>query len=97
MLGKTPESFFDSNVIKSGNLKEHQLWIFTGGTDTEVEAPVFWSSDVNRWLTEKVPDAGKDGRQKETRVSEDEIAGWYTDAINMNLGKLQEMEKDREV
>ena len=33
---------------------------------------------MNRWLTtEEVSDAGKDGGQKETRVSEDEIAGWY--------------------
>ena len=30
----------------------------TGRTDAE--APVFWSSDVNRRLLEKLPDAGKD-------------------------------------
>ena len=31
-----------------------QPWIFTRITDTEAEAPVFWSSDVNRWLIGKV-------------------------------------------
>ena len=77
VLGKTPESHLDSKEIKPGNLKGYQLWIFTGGTDTEAEAPVFWSSDMNRWLTEKVPDTGKDGGQKETRVLEDELAGWH--------------------
>ena len=32
-------------------------------------APVFWSSDANRRLIGKVPDAGKDGGQKEKRES----------------------------
>ena len=34
--------------------------IFTGRTDAEAEAPVFWSSDANRQLTGNVPDAEKD-------------------------------------
>ena len=42
------------------NLKGDQPWIFTGKADAEAEAPVFWSSDVNRQLIGKVPDAGKD-------------------------------------
>ena len=47
------------------------------GLFAEVEVPVFWSSDANRWLIGKVPDAGKDQGQKEKRVSEDEMAGWH--------------------
>ena len=43
----------------------------------------------------KVPDAGKDWGQKK-RVSEDETAWLHTDAMDMNLGKLQEMVRDRE-
>ena len=58
-----------------------------GRTDAEAEAPGFWSSDTNRWLIGKVPDAGKDWEQ-EKRASEDEM--------NMNVGKLQEMVRDRE-
>ena len=42
--------------------------------DAEAEAPVFWPSDANRQLIEKVPDAGKDQGQKEKMVSEDEMA-----------------------
>ena len=34
--------------------------------------------------------------QKEKRVSEDEMPRWITDTMNMNLGKLQEMMRDRE-
>ena len=55
------------------NLKGDQPWIFTGRT--EAETPVLWSSDANRWLTGKVPDAGKHCGQK--RVSENEMAGWH--------------------
>ena len=47
------------------------------GLFAEAEVPVFWSSDANRWLIGKVPDAGKDQGQKEKRVSEDEMAGWH--------------------
>ena len=96
MLEKTPESPLDSKELKPVNLKGVKPWIFTGRTDTEVEAPVFWSSDINRWLIRKVPDAGKDWGQKEKRASEDNMAGRITDAMNMNLGKFQEMVRDRE-
>jgi len=43
----------------------------------------------------KVPNAGKDRGQKEKRASEDEMDG-ITDAMNMNMGKLWEMVRDRE-
>ena len=56
---RTPESPLDSK-IKPVNLKGDQHWIVTGRTDAEAEAPVFWSSDVNRQLIGKVPDAEKD-------------------------------------
>ena len=49
-------------------------------------APVFWSSDVNRRLTGKVPDAGKDWGQKEKRVSEDELSGWHHQCNKHELG-----------
>ena len=74
---KTPESPLDSREIKPVNLKGDQPWIFTGSTDAEAEAPVFWSSHVNRGLIGKAPDAGKDWEQKERRMSKDEMAGWH--------------------
>ena len=75
VLENTPESPLDSREIKPVNLKRNQPWILVGRASDE--APVFWSSDVNRWLIGKVPDAGKDWGQKEKRASEDELAGWH--------------------
>ena len=60
VLEKTPESPLDSKEIKPANLKGVEPWIFTGRTDSEGEALVFWSSDVNKQLIGKVPDSGKD-------------------------------------
>ena len=50
MLEKAPESPLDSKEIKPINLKGDQPWIFTGRTDADAEAPIFWLSDANRWL-----------------------------------------------
>ena len=47
---KTAKSPLDSKEFKLVNLKENQPWILLGKTDAEVEAPVFWSSDVNSHL-----------------------------------------------
>ena len=48
MLEMIPESPLDSKEIKPVNLKGDQPWIFSGRTDAEAEAPVFWSLDANR-------------------------------------------------
>ena len=64
VLEKTPESPLDSKEIKSVNLKGNQPWILVGRNDAKVETPVFWSSDAKSWLVGKVPDSGKDWRQK---------------------------------
>ena len=59
------------------NPKGNQLWLFTGKTDAEVEAPILWPPDVKSQLIGKVPDAGKDWGQEEKGVTEDEIIGWH--------------------
>ena len=86
--GEDSWSPLDCKKIKPVSLKEDQPWIFTGRTDAE--ATVFWSSDASRWLMGKLSDAGKDGWQKEKRVSEDEIAGkhhWFNDQeLRQTLG-----------
>ena len=69
------------------NLKGAQPWIFTRRTDAEAKAPVFWSSDGNRQLIGKVPDAGKDWGQKEKMVSEDEMAGQHHRCNEHELGQ----------
>ena len=76
VLEKTLEGPLDSKEIKPVNPKENQSWIFTGRTDAEAEAPIFWPPDVKSWLTGKDPDAGKDWRQ-EKGMTEDEMVGWH--------------------
>ena len=87
VLEKTPESPLDSKEIKPFSLKGDQPWIFTGRTDAKAEAPEFWSSDANRWLIGKVPDAGKDWGQKEKRALEDEMVRQHHWCTEHELGQ----------
>ena len=77
VLENTIESHLENKEIKLVNLKGNQPWIFSGKTDAEAEAPIFWPSDANSWLIGKDPDAGKYWRQKVKRETEDEMAGWH--------------------
>ena len=73
MLEKTLESPLDNKKIKPVNLKRNQSWIFIGKTDAET--PVLWPPDANNRLIGKDSDAGKDWRQEEKGMTEDEIIG----------------------
>ena len=69
-----PTTSLDSKEIKPLNPKGNKPWIFVGRTDAEAEAPILWPPDLKSWLFGKDPDAGKDWRQKEKAVTEDEMA-----------------------
>ena len=73
VLKKTLNSTVDCKKIKPVNPKGNQSWIFIGRTDAEAEAPILWPPDVKNKLIGKDPDAGKDWRQKENRMAEDEM------------------------
>ena len=77
VLEKTLEGSLDCKEIKPVNPKGNQLWIFIGRTDAEAGALILWPPDANSWFIEKDPDAGKDWRQKEKGVTEDETDGWH--------------------
>ena len=77
VLEKTLESPMDCKEIQSVNPKGNQSWIFIGRTDTEVEASILWAPDAKNWLIGKDPDAGKDWRQEEKGMTEDEMVGWH--------------------
>ena len=77
VLEKTLESPLDSKEIKQVNPKGNQPWIFIERTDAEVEAPILWPPDSKSWHIRKDPDAGKDWRQEEKGMTEDEMVGWY--------------------
>ena len=55
--------------------KGNQSWIFIGRTDAETEAPILWPPDLKNWFTGSVPDSGKDWRQEEQGMTEDEMVG----------------------
>ena len=75
VLEKTLKGLLDCKKIKPVNPKGNQSWIFIGRTDAE--APILWPPDVKNRLTGKDPDAGKDWRQEEKGMTEDEMVGWH--------------------
>ena len=77
VLEKTLESSLDCKEIQLVHPKENQSWILIGRTDIEAETPIIWPPDEKSWLIWKAPDAGKDWRQEEKGMTEDEFVGWY--------------------
>ena len=54
--------------------KGNQSWIFIGRPDAEVETPKLWPPDAKNWLIGRDAVAGKDWRQEEKGMTEDEMA-----------------------
>ena len=75
--GRLFESLLNCKEIKLVDPKGNQSWIFIGRTDAEAEAPILWLPDAKNWLTGKDPDAGKDWRQEEKGMTEDEMVQWH--------------------
>jgi len=96
VLDKTLESPFDYKEIQQVHVKGNQSWIFIGRTDAEAETPILWPTDVKNLLIRKDPITGKDWRQEEKRMTEDEMVGWHHRLDDMSLSKIQELVKDRE-
>ena len=93
VLEKTLESPLDCKEIQPVNSKGNQPWIFIGRTDAEAEAPKLWPPDVKGWLIGKDPDAGKDWRQEEKGMTEDEMVGWHH---HLNVHKFEQTLEDSE-
>ena len=51
--------------------------MFFGKTDAEAETPILWPLDVKNRLIGKDNDVGKDRRQEEKGMTEDEMIGWH--------------------
>ena len=73
VLEKTLESPLDCKDHPKGD----QPWDFFGRIDAKAETPILWPPHVKNGLTGKDPDAGRDWRQEEKGMTEDEIAGWH--------------------
>ena len=82
VLEKTLESPLDCKEIQPVHPKGNQSWIFIGRTDVKAETAILWPPDVKNWLIWKDPDAGKDRRQEEKGMTEDEIVGWHHQKLN---------------
>ena len=96
VLEKTLESLLDCKESQPVHPKGDQSWVFTGRTDAEAETPILWPPPVKSWLIGKDPDAGRDWGQEEKGTTEDEMAGWHTNSMDVSLSKLRELVMDRE-
>ena len=95
VLDKTLESPLDCKEIKPVHPKGNQHWIVIGRTDAEAETPVLWPPDWRADSLEKTLMLGKiEGRRGQQRIT---CLDGITDSVDMNLSKLQEMVKYKEV
>ena len=74
---RQPLRVLDCKKMKPVYPKANQSWIFIGRLDAEAETPKLWPLDEKNWLIGKDPDAGKDWRQEEKGMTEDEMFGWH--------------------
>ena len=77
VLEKTLESPLDCKEIQPVHSEGDQSWVFIGRTDVEAETPILWPPDAKSWLIWKNPDVGKDWRQEEKGMTEDEMVRWH--------------------
>ena len=77
VLEKTLGNPLDCKEIQPVNPQKNQSWIFIGRTDVEAETPKLWPPNVKSLLVGKELDAGKDWRQEEKGMTEDEMVGWH--------------------
>ena len=96
MLEQTLDNPLDCKEIIPADPKGNQPWIFIVRTDAKAEAPILWLPDMKSQFTGKYPDSGKDWRQEEKMMTEDEMVGWHHWLNGHELSKFQEIVKDRE-
>ena len=70
--------------------------MFFERTDAKAETPVLWPPHAKSLLIGKDFDAGRDWGQEEKGMTEDEMAGWHHDSMDMSLNELWELVMDRE-
>ena len=96
VLEKTLESPLDCKEIQPVHPKGNQSRIFIGRTDAEVETLILWPPDGKNWLIWKDHDAGKEWRQGEKGMTEDEMVGWHHWLNGHEFEQLRELVMDRE-
>ena len=94
VLEKTLESPLNCKEIKPVNPKGNQSWILI--RRSVAEAPIQRPPGAKSQLIRKDPDAGKDWRQEEKGMTEDEMVGWHHRLNGHEFEQAWEMVKDRE-
>jgi len=74
-VGEDSSESLDSKEIQPVHPRGNQSWIFIRRTET----PILWPPDAKSWLIWKDPNAGKDWRQEEKGMTEDD--GWMASPI----------------
>ena len=77
VLEKTLESPLDCKEIQPVHPEGDLPWDFFGRNDAEAETPVLWPPHAKNQLIWKDPDAGKDQRQEEKGMTEEEMVRWH--------------------
>ena len=77
VLEKTLEGPLECKEIKPVNPKGNQPWKVFERIDVEAEDTILWLPDAKNWLIIKDSDTGKDWRQEEKGMTEDEMVGWH--------------------
>ena len=71
------ESPLDCKEIQPVHSKGDQPWDSFGRNDAKAETAVLWPSHAKSCLIGEDSDAGRDWRQEEKWMTEDEMAGWH--------------------
>ena len=91
VLEKTLESALDCKEVQPVHPKGDPSWVFIRRTDAEAETPILRTPHAKSWLIWKVPDAGKDWRQEEKRMTDGWMASptqWAWVWVNSGQGSL---------
>ena len=67
----------DCKEIQPVHSEGDHPWDFFGRNDAKAETLILWPPVMKNWLIVKDPATGKDWRQEEKGMTEDEMVGWH--------------------